>query len=104
MLIPSLGVVAAAASLAAVVCLGAAISAALAYRRFGSLIRLSSVTKVAVATALMALVSMQFSVTSPWLLLKLVALLGFYMLSLILLTEIGKKDWEAVLLWQKGRP
>jgi O-antigen/teichoic acid export membrane protein len=101
-LIPFLGPSGAAVSLAIVMAVGTAISAALAYRRFGPLMRLSSVLRVMVATALVSFISAQISIAGPWLMLKLAAMLGVYALCLNLLAEIGAKDWQAIMLWRKG--
>jgi stage V sporulation protein B len=102
-LIPPFGAMGAATALVLTTSVGTIVAAVLAYRRFGSLVRLSTVTRVIGAAALMALVGQWIPGTSLWLLLKFGVLLGFYVLLLGLLREITWADLKAFALWQKDR-
>ena len=101
LLIPSFGATGAAISLQLMGALGAGMTAVLVYRRFGVLIRLSTVVRVMVATALMALMSAQFPIGGAGLLLKFVVLLGVYVLLLRCLKEITWDDLQVFALWQR---
>jgi len=101
LLIPRFGAVGAATSLVLVVFLGTNIGALFAYRRFGSLIKLSSVVRILVATTVMALVGHQLPGFGLWLLPKFAGLLALYVLVLGLLKEVTREDLKLFALWQK---
>lgn len=103
--IPGFGAVGAAASFALIVLLGTTIAAFFAYRRFGSLIRLSAVGRVIMATTVMALVGYYLPGFGLWLLPKFALLLSLYVLLLALSKEVTREDLMAFALWQKdGQP
>lgn len=101
-LIPQLGATGAAISLVLTITLGTVVAAVLAYRRFGSLISLSTVTRVSVATALMAILGMQIPIGGLWVVLKFSVLLGVYIMLLSLLKELSWQDLRAFAVWQKA--
>jgi O-antigen/teichoic acid export membrane protein len=102
-LIPRFGATGAALSLGLMGGLGAGMTAVLVYRRFGVLLRLSTVVRVMVATALMTLISTQLPMAGAGLLLKFVFLLGSYAFLLSFLKEIKWEDLQAFTLWQRDQ-
>jgi stage V sporulation protein B len=102
-LIPQFGAVGAATSLVLTSGIGAGTGAILVRRQFGVLIRPSTVVRVIVAIALVALVGTQIPLVGAGLLLKFFALLGGYVLLLSVLREIKREDLRAFALWQKDR-
>lgn len=101
-LVPQLGATGAAISLVLTITLGAVVAAVLAYGRFGSLISLSTVTRVSVATALTAILGMQIPIGGPWVLVKFSVLPGVYIMLLSLLKELSWQDLRAFAMWQKA--
>ncbi len=99
-LIPWLGPIGAAISLLLGVGVGTLIAGAMAYRRFGSLVRLSTLARVLVAAAAVGLLSVVWPVRGPLVLVKLAVLGSLYLLVLYWLGEITKKDFELL----KKRP
>jgi O-antigen/teichoic acid export membrane protein len=93
LLIPWLGPVGAAISMLLGMAGAAALTGAIAYRQFGSLVRGSTVIRVLVAAALVGLVSALFQVQGPLLLAKFTVLGGFYLLVLRAFGEITGKDF-----------
>jgi stage V sporulation protein B len=102
-LIPQFGALGAATSLVLTSSIGAAAGAILVHRQFGVLIRPSTVVRVIVAMALVALVGTQLPFVGAGLLLKFFALLGGYVLLLSVFREIKREDLRAFALWQKAR-
>jgi hypothetical protein len=81
--------------------IGTMIGAIFVYRHLGCLIQLSTVTRVAGATLLMAIMSTQITVTGHWLILKLVLLLGLYGFFLVIVKEITWRELKVVVPWSK---
>jgi stage V sporulation protein B len=103
-LIPPFGPMGAVTALVMTIGLGTAAAAGLAARRYGSLIKLSTVGRVVAATALTAFLGVQISAVNFWVVVELAALLGVYTLLLCLLRELGWDDLRPFMLWQKGSP
>ena len=103
LLIPRFGPIGAASSLVLVVLLGTTLAAIFAYRRFGSLVRLSTMARVSLATTGMALVGQQIPSYGLLVLPKFVGLLALYLLLLGLLKEVEREDLKSLGLWQRNR-
>jgi O-antigen/teichoic acid export membrane protein len=101
-LIPKFGAVGAACSLVLTMFLGMVIAMVLVCRLFGSPMKLTTLTRVIVVTALTMLVGSQISLVGPWLLLKFVVLLGLYALFLSLFKELSWEDLKPFAVWQKS--
>lgn len=93
LLIPRLGPIGAATSMLLGMIIGAGLTGAMAYRRFGSLVSFSTLVRVLVATAVVGLVSVAIQVQGPLVLVKLALLGGLYLFVLHLLGEITGKDF-----------
>jgi O-antigen/teichoic acid export membrane protein len=102
LLIPPWGATGAVTALVVTIGLGAVAAAALTAWRYGSLVRLVTVVRVLVATALTALLGAQIVTTGFWVLVELALLLGVYGLILCLLREVGWDDLRPFALWQRG--
>lgn len=100
--IPQFGAIGAATSLVLTIFLGTTIATICTYQRFGSLIPLSTLVRVSMATGFIVLISSKISIEGPWLILKLIVLIGVYTLLLIILKELSRQDLKALALWQKG--
>ena len=100
-LVPSFGAFGAALSLVLTALFTAIMSGWMLMRQFGSLIRGSTLLKALTAATVMGLIAPYIELTGPWLVLKYLLLLGFYVLVLLLLRELGREDMAAVTLWRK---
>ena len=100
-LIGSMGADGAALALAISMSVAALVASVLTYRQFGFLVRLSTVTRVIVATAVVGLVSMNVPADGIALVVKLTVLLGLYLAVLVLLREIGRDDLRPFAVWAK---
>lgn len=94
LLIPWLGPIGAAMSLLLGLGIATLIAGSMAYRRFGSLVRASTLARVLVAAAAVGLLSTLWSVDGPLVLVKLALLGMLYLLVLYGLGEITKKDFQ----------
>jgi O-antigen/teichoic acid export membrane protein len=92
LLISQLGPIGAATSLLLAVSVGTAVTGAVAHHHFGSLIRISTIVRVAVAAIVVGLVSVAIPVRGPLVIVKLALLGGGYLLVLKLLGEVSAKD------------
>jgi O-antigen/teichoic acid export membrane protein len=101
-LIPSLGATGASAALLITACGSAAVMGFLVFKRFGILLRGSTVAKVLLATAAMALLPMPFTIEGVWLMPLYIVLLALYGVLLIVLREV---TWHEVqrILGPRGR-
>ena len=99
LLIPQFGGMGAAGSVALTMCIGICIMGSVAYYRFGPLIKLPTLLRVVVASALIALLSKQLTVVGSWLLVKFVVLLAGYVLMLALLGELKGDDLKGFAFW-----
>ena len=73
--------------------IGAAVTGGMAYRQFGSLVRSSTLLRVLVAAAVIALVSVAADVEGPLVIVKIPLLGALYLLVLYMLGEISGKDF-----------
>jgi hypothetical protein len=69
-----------------------AVIGTMAYRHFGSLVRVSTLLRVLCASAVVALASAASPIAGPLVLVKLALLGGIYLLVLYMLGEITSKD------------
>ena len=93
-LIPRLGPVGAAASLLLGTAIGAALTGAMTYRCFGSLVPSATLWRVLVAVVLVGLASAACPVWGPLVLVKIGLLGGLYLLVLYTLGEITSNDFR----------
>ena len=100
-LIGSMGADGAALALAISMSIAALVASVLTFRQFGFLVRLSTVTRVIVASAVVGLVSMNVPADGIALVVKLTVLLGLYLAILVLLREIGRDDLRPFAVWAK---
>jgi O-antigen/teichoic acid export membrane protein len=100
-LIPQFGAIGAAISVILTNTIGAGIAAIFLYRRFGTIIRLLTVFRSAVATTLIALLSRELTAVGVGLVPKFSLLLGGYVLLLALLKELQREDLRGFELWRK---
>ena len=77
------------------------IASVLTFRRFGTLVRIATVLRVTVATALIALISTFVPAEGIWLILKLGGLLAGYLVLLVLIGEIGRDDLKPFAVWAR---
>ena len=89
------------AALALAIAMSAAtlIASVLTIRRYGTLVRMATVMRVTAATAVIGLISVYVSADGIWLVPKLAALLGVYLILLVLLREIGRDDLKPFAVW-----
>jgi O-antigen/teichoic acid export membrane protein len=80
--------------------IGAMAFGALAYRRFGSLIRLRTILNTSIAALLMAGLATQFMVTGPLLLVFYLGYMAIYGLLLFLVGELAPEDLKLLALWR----
>ncbi|HWP24697.1 MAG TPA: oligosaccharide flippase family protein [Candidatus Binatia bacterium] len=92
-LIPRFGPLGAATSLLLGMAAAACVTGSMAYRYFGSVIRLSTVMRVLIAIVSVGLVSKAITVQGPWIVLKLGMLSSLYLVVLFMLGEITTKDF-----------
>jgi O-antigen/teichoic acid export membrane protein len=95
-LIPQFGAVGAAASSVITFSIGAAFATVVAVRRFGSLIRLSTLAKGTAATVLVGVVGSQIVLPGVLIMLKLLLLVLLYGLLLAMLGELTSQDFKIV--------
>ena len=100
-LIGSMGADGAALALAISMSVAALVASVLTYRQFGYLVRLSTVTRVIVATGVVGLASTYIPADGIALVVKLTVLLGLYLVILALLREIGRDDLRPFAVWAK---
>jgi O-antigen/teichoic acid export membrane protein len=100
-LIPHLGALGAATAFALTALSLTSITGFLVFRRLGSVVEASTFVRVVLATALMALVSLQIPWSGPWLLVKYSVLLSVYGLALIVLGELKRDDLK-LLDWRRA--
>jgi PST family polysaccharide transporter len=93
LLIPWLGPLGAATSMVLGMTIAVSLTGAMAYRRFGSLVRASLLLRVLVAAAVIALASTVIPVEGPVVLVKLALLGGIYLFVLYMMGEITSKDF-----------
>jgi O-antigen/teichoic acid export membrane protein len=94
LLIPWLGPIGAATSLLLGLVFAVLTAGVMAYRRFGSLVRLSMLARVLIAAVVVGLMSVLFPLRGPLVLVKLALLGGLYLCVLYWLGEITRKDFE----------
>jgi O-antigen/teichoic acid export membrane protein len=92
----------AAAAQAIVVAIATAFAALAAWRRFRTLVAPLTLLRVGSATALTALLSAQISITGPWLVAKLAALLAVWLMILVLLRELTLADLKPFTIWDRS--
>jgi O-antigen/teichoic acid export membrane protein len=80
--------------------IGAMAFGALAYRRFGSLIRLRTILNTSIAALLMAGLATQFMVTGPLLLVFYLGYMAIYGLLLFLVGELAPEDLKLLAFWR----
>jgi O-antigen/teichoic acid export membrane protein len=93
MLIPWLGPLGAATSMLLGTALGAVVTGTMAYHCFGSLVQSCTLTRVFIAAAVIASISLALQVDGPLVLVKVALLGGLYLFVLYLLGEISGKDF-----------
>lgn len=94
LLIPWLGPIGAATSMVFGMGLGTAVTGAIAYRHFGTLVRGATLLRVLAAAVVVGLVHMAYPVQGGWwVLIKLPLLGGLYLLVLFILREITPQDF-----------
>jgi O-antigen/teichoic acid export membrane protein len=91
--IPRFGPMGAASSMLLGMGIAAALTGALAYRHFGSLVRASTLGRVLAAAALVGLASATIPLRGPLVIVKLALLGGLYVLVLWVLGEIAGRDF-----------
>ena len=101
MLISTWGAIGAATALVLTAGLMALITGVLVWQRFGTPIEVDTVSKVLLATALVAVVATQVPAGGTWLLVEYLFLLGLYILSLVLLRELTWDDFQIFALWRR---
>ena len=94
LLIPLLGPVGAAISLLLGVGVATVMVGVMAYRRFGALVRVSTLRRVLVAAVVVGLASSAWPVHGPWVVVKLGTLGLLYFFVLYGLGEITKDDFR----------
>jgi len=99
-LISRFGALGAATAQLVTVLLGTLGAAVLAWQRFGPLIGSATLIRTAAAVAILALVDTHVTAISPWLPLKVLVLLGVYVLVLGTLKELRRDDMEALAIWR----
>ena len=100
-LIDAMGGDGAALALAVTMSMAAIVAAVLTYRQFGYLVSFATVVRVAVATAVVGVVSTYVPAAGLMLVVKLGALLGVYLVVLALLREIGREDLKPFAVWAR---
>jgi stage V sporulation protein B len=101
LLIPRWGAFGAALSLALTIVAGTVAAMLATAREFGALLAPLTLLRVGAATAVMLLIGAQVSITGPWLLVKLSALLGLYVVLLGVLKELTRQDLHPFALWAR---
>ena len=99
-LIGLMGGAGAALALAGTILAGTVLAAISASRRFGAIVRPSTVLRVTVATTVMGLIASYVEVDGIWLLPKFVVLLATYGAILALLGEITREDLKPFAVWR----
>jgi O-antigen/teichoic acid export membrane protein len=94
LLIPWLGPIGAATSLLLGLVFATFTAGVMAYRRFGSLVRLPTILRVLMAAVVVGLISVVIPLRGPLILVKLALLGGLYLCVLYWLGEITRKDFE----------
>jgi lipopolysaccharide exporter len=72
----------------------------LVYKRFGSLIKLRTLSNATVAMLLVSAIASQFTGAGLWLGIFYLGCSGVYVLGLVLLGEVTRKDLESLALWR----
>jgi O-antigen/teichoic acid export membrane protein len=101
-LVNSHGGAGAAAAQAIVVAIATAFAATATWRRYRTLVTPATLLRVGGATAMTALLSSQISVTGPWLVAKLAALVAVWLIILVLVRELTSADLKAFAIWNRG--
>jgi O-antigen/teichoic acid export membrane protein len=101
-LVNSHGGAGAAAAQAIIVAIATTFAAMLTWRRFRTLVAPATLLRVGCATALTAWLSAQISVTGPWLVAKLAALVAVWLMILVLLRELTLADLKPFAIWDRG--
>jgi O-antigen/teichoic acid export membrane protein len=99
-LIVSYGAIGAAYASALTGFLAAVTLGVLVYRRFGSLIRFRSFLNAIVAALITAGIASQLTGTGPLLAISYLGCLGFYVLGLVILGEVTRKDLAPLAFWR----
>jgi PST family polysaccharide transporter len=90
------------AFLATLIC-GSVVAFIATFRRFGAPARTATVTRVALATAVVVLADGLWKPDGPWVLVELSALMLLYLLLLALMRELRKEDLRPFAVWDAGR-
>ena len=93
LLVPRFGALGAATSMLLGMAIGTGLTGAMAYRHFGSVVRLSTLIRVLVAALVVALLSATITVQGPVIIIKLAMLSSVYLFTLYILGEITWKDF-----------
>jgi O-antigen/teichoic acid export membrane protein len=100
-LVPIYGVLGAAWAMLMTMGMGTLVSGVFVYRRFGWLMRPSTLLKGVMATASMAIVGSQVPGSAFLLPLRYVSLLALYVVVMVILGELRREDLQPFALWRR---